>query len=276
MKVFIPKSLQEAVSFLKENQNFIPFAGGTDLMPLLAKEVLSKKNSFIDLNNLTEELSFINLQEDGNLWIGSLATIRKLCENHIIAEHFPLIAASAINIGSVQIRNLATIGGNIANASPAADLIPALLVHDSSLILTSDKKTRQIDLKDYYVSYKRTSRKPYELITGIIVKPLEQGRILFRKIGNRRNLSLSKIVVSSYIAKEFETKDPCRFAAGSVKEIPARLSNLEESVINRRISESELRNALLRDISPINDVRSTCLYRTEVLLRVIRKFIEWK
>ena len=127
MRVLIPKTLSEALVLLGDNPSLVPIAGGTDIMPILNRGLLRDKD-FISLNMLKEEISFISLQDDGSLWIGSLTTMEDLSNSDLVRELFPLISASALSIGSQQIRSLASIGGNIANASPAADIPPALLV----------------------------------------------------------------------------------------------------------------------------------------------------
>ena len=140
-------------------------------------------------------------------------------------------------------------------------------------MLSSTQGTRQIDIEDFFISYRNTAREGSELITAIIIPPLQRGKVFFRKIAGRNSLALSKIVLSGFVAQDRGSQNPVRLAAGSVKEKAVRLKYTEDCFINKGFIEEEIRDCLKKDISPIDDIRSTADYRMEVTFNIIKGFL---
>ncbi|HWU38597.1 MAG TPA: FAD binding domain-containing protein, partial [Candidatus Acidoferrum sp.] len=181
------RSLNEALRFLSENGNQTKvIAGGTDLIPRLRGEDCHP--GFV-LNVLEIGLSGIK-EENGRIRIGSTTTHTQLVESEILQGDCPALVQAAGSIGGPLIRNRGTVGGNICNASPAADLAPALLVLDAEAVLASEKARRRVALKDFFLGPGKTALKPDELLAEISI-PLPRGKNRFLKLGRRKAMTLS-------------------------------------------------------------------------------------
>jgi len=200
----------------------------------------------------------------GVLRIGALATYREIIRSADVRRRLPMLAAAAREIGAVQIQNRGTIGGNIANGSPAGDTLPVLAAADALVELRSVEWTRKVPITEFYTGYRASVRRPDELVTAIEV-PRVEGRQWFRKVGTRAAQSISKVVMAGVRA------DHPRVALGSVAPTVVRARRTEDALASGG-TLVEAQRILQTEISPIDDIRSTAAYRREVAARLLAKF----
>ena len=269
------ETLQDALALIASAPGeWMPFAGGTDLMVLMEAGRLPARR-FVDLWKI-RELRRIQVSEEA-VTIGALSTYTDLLEHPVIAAEFPLICAAARDTGAVAIQNRGTVGGNIANASPAADLPPALLVYDAELELASVRGPRRVKYDGFHTGYKKMDLAGDELIVSVRV-PRTEGfsRASYRKVGTRRAQAISKICLAAAarLAPEGVIED-VRIALGSVAPTVVRARASENTLRGRRPDQQALaaaREALAVDISPIDDIRSTASYRLKVAGNLLEEF----
>lgn len=266
MKVLKPKTIKELHDILSSNKLFAFIAGATDIIPSIKKGVEKRKN-FIDLSSLKEELSGIS-ETVNYVEIKAMTDFNQIQSSTIIKRYFPKLVDSAKTIGGFTIQNMATIAGNIANASPAADSLPMLLVLDSLLVLNGPNGKREIKLDKFYRAYKDIDLNNNEYIESIIIPKVEYVKEYFDEVGTRRAVSISKISLA-YVE---DINGNIRIASGSVAAYPKRLYNCEEYAKNKT-SES-FRDILKKDIAPIDDIRSSGKYRFQVVYNIVKSLIE--
>lgn len=249
MNIVKAYSLKEALSYL--GMGMKPLAGATNIFVDTAKKGIAY-DSLVDISEI-EELKGIS--ETGNEYVmGALATFENA------ESFFPgrenVLYESAFNMGGPQIRNRATIGGNICDASPACDAGPALLVLDSDLVLVSGTGERTVRAADFFKGVRRTDLQPFELLREIRIEK-EPGFSCFRKTGLRNAMSIS---IASVAVKK--TGSGVRLAMGSVAPAPVRLYGCEKYINGSASIEKErLRDELNKDISPVSDLRASKEYR---------------
>ena len=270
-----PRVLAEAYAILGAGPAR-PIAGGTDLMVALTGELGEPPERVVDLWRL-DELRGIALDGDA-VTLGALTTYTDIRRSSVCHEHLPVLVEAAATIGAAQIQNRGTLGGNIANASPAGDTLPVLLAADASFVLGSARGERVVVARDFWTAYRRTAMAQDELLLRIRI-PLLAGRELrFRKVGTRRAQSISKVVM----ALGWRDGGPAapwtdvRLALGSVAPTPIRAA-LTEAAIEGRPPTPETADraaeALATELHPIDDVRSTAEYRRLVAARVLHRLI---
>ena len=252
--------LNEALELLADG--WTPFAGGTDIMVLLEAGKLPNRR-FIDVWAVPELRGITATNEE--LIVGALTTYTELLEHPLVAEEFPLICAAARETGAVAIQNRGTIGGNIANASPAADLPPALLVYAAELRLASTSGGRRVPYDAFHRGYKKMDLAPGELIVSIhLPRTSRRFRQSYRKVGTRRAQAISKVCFAGVAEIADGVAIDVRLAFGSVAPTVVR-ARITESILRGRTLDAETiaaaRRALNEDISPIDDLRSTASYR---------------
>jgi xanthine dehydrogenase small subunit len=260
--LFEPRSLKHAVRILRDEESVTPMAGCTDLYVSLNFGTLAATR-FLNLWPL-DALRAIETR-DGRLSIGALATYTDIIRSPLVRRALPMLAAAAREIGGVQIQNRGTIGGNIANASPAGDTLPVLSAADAIVILQNVDGRREVPLNAFYTGYRRTVARSDELIVAVEVPPLA-GRQWFRKVGTRAAQAISKVVMAAVGG------DEPRLAIGSVAPTVLRLRRTE-SALARRVPIRDAENILLDEIAPIDDVRSTADYRRRVAANLLRRCV---
>lgn len=267
-----PRSLGEALELLKELEEARPIAGGTDLIPAMREGALKVMN-LIDLT-LIDELKGI-WERDSEIHIGAATTLSQLEKSKIIAERAPALWKAASSIGSVQIRNLGTIGGNLCNASPAADTAPPLLALNAVVEIASVDGARRMPLQSLFAGPKLNTLKPWELLTYIRfpVPPRDAG-MSFQKLGRRKGHTISLVNASAYLELEGLTCRDARIALGSVAPIPIRMWEAEELMKGRRITEELIEEAATtcyKLVNPIDDLRASANYRREMSRVLVRR-----
>jgi CO/xanthine dehydrogenase FAD-binding subunit len=271
----VPASLEEALGLLAESGGaWRPFAGGTDLMVLLEAGKLPHTR-YVSLWGL-EALSGVIVSDD-EVVVRALTTYAEIRGHQVLAREFPLLAAAARETGGIATQNRGTIGGNIANASPAADTPPALLVYDASLDLVSIRGTRRVPYAAFHTGYKTMDLAAGELIAAV---RLPRGRGWthqdYRKVGTRRAQAISKVCFAGTLEIDGDVVTDVRLAFGSVAPISLRARAAEAAMRGQRLDPDTIAAAgaaLLHDIAPIDDVRSTASYRGAVAVNLVRRFL---
>jgi CO/xanthine dehydrogenase FAD-binding subunit len=271
----VPGSLPVALELLTQAPGqYRPFAGGTDLMVVLNAGKLPVSR-FLDLSRC-QELRGI-LETDTHVSFGALTTFTELRECKAVHQHFPNLVKSARLTGALAIQNRGTLGGNIVNASPAADTPPSLLAYGAEVELISLRGTRRVAYEAFHLGYKQMDLAADELLQRIIVpKPTGRTFHFYRKVGTRQAQAISKICLAAFARIEDGTVAEIRVGLGSVAPVPARARNAEAVILGRSIgsfSIEEAQRALLVDISPIDDIRSTAHYRTVVTQNVLGQML---
>jgi CO/xanthine dehydrogenase FAD-binding subunit len=258
-----PRSLREALIMLDDEPGLIPLAGATDLFVALNDGTLPG-NAFLNLWGLGA-LRRIGVRGDV-LSIGALATFTSIARSRAVRAHVPMLATAALQVGGIQIQNRGTIGGNIANGSPAGDSLPVLAAVDAQVVLKSLDGERRVPFTGYYTGYRRSVRRPEELIVAVEIDALE-GAQWFRKVGTRAAQAISKIVMAAVRATR------PRVAIGSAGPTVLRLHRVEEALAAGR-SIDEAVEILEQEIAPIDDLRSSAVYRRRVAGNLLRRFWE--
>lgn len=256
------KSLDELLTRLKsDGKNYGLIAGGTDVMAGLRKG-MEKRSDFIDLSLLKPELSGIK-EDDQVITIGAMTTFEAIQKSALIQAYYPALVETAKSIGGFPIQCMGTIGGNIANASPAADSVPPLLVLDAVVILKSKESIRRVDLKDFYKGYKVLEMQSDEVIISVELPKKKVPQEVF-EVGSRRAVFISKVSLA-IVAKE----SGYQLAAGSVYAYPVRLFETEKLFTQSGKTKEDFIAVLGKDVSPLPDVRSSAEYRFKVLTNLV-------
>ena len=271
-----PGNLSAVLSLLaREPRQWLPIAGGTDLMVQYASGKLNSQK-LVSLWNLPE-LRAIEVSET-EIQIGAACTYTEVRQHAVIIREFPLLASAASCTGGVANQNRGTLGGNIVNASPAADSLPALLVYDSDLILVSARGERRVPYNSFHTGYKQTLLAPDELIRAICLPRHFFGYISYsRKVGARNAQAISKVCIAALGRSANGVIEDVSIAAGSVAPVPLRLRRTEEilrgKALDREVMQAA-RNAARAEIRPIDDIRSTAAYRSAVLGNLVVEFLQ--
>ena len=270
-----PRSLEAALSLLADEPGvWKPFAGGTDLMVLLEAGKLTHRN-YINIWRL-DELRGINANND-HVTLGALTTYTDVQANPILQSEFPMLCQAASETGGLAIQNRGTLGGNIVNASPAADSPPALLAYDAEVELVSTQGSRWLPYQGFHTGYKQMLIRPDELLTRIRLPRNTTGAThYYRKVGTRKAQAISKVCFAAVGRTSNGRIEDARVVVGSVAPIVVRCLQTESALRNRKPDAVTMQSAqasLLREISPIDDIRSTANYRLHVTLNLLGDFI---
>jgi CO/xanthine dehydrogenase FAD-binding subunit len=270
-----PSDLSDALHLL-EKGGWKPFAGGTDLMVLLEAAKLEHKR-FFSIAHLPE-LRGIE-QQAQHVVIGAMVTYAEIRDSAVLQAEFPMLCRAARETGSAATQNRGTLGGNIVNASPAADSPPALLCYDAELQLASAQGgTRWVRYDEFHTGYKKMLLRDDELLCAVRLPRRAPGwRDFYRKVGTRRAQAISKVCFAGSILMDHGVVRDIRLALGSVAPVPLRCRVTEAVLRGTHLSAAWLesaRNELAREISPIDDMRSTARYRTRVAQNVLTDFLE--
>jgi CO/xanthine dehydrogenase FAD-binding subunit len=270
-----PRALADALTLLADEPGvWKPFAGGTDLMVLFEAGRLAHRK-FVNIWNLPE-LRGISVNAE-HITLGALTTYTEVQANEVLQQEFPMLCRAASETGGLAIQNRGTLGGNIANASPAGDSPPALLVYDAELELVSASGSRLVPYNGFHTGYKQMLIRPDELIKSIrLPRTREPWRQYYRKVGTRKAQAISKICFAGLAWLDEDNIKDIRIALGSVAPTVVRCSKTEDVLRNRKLDAAALsaaREELAREVSPIDDIRSTANYRLQVALNVLEDFL---
>ena len=269
-----PDTLSEALEDLAAHPEARPFAGGTDLMVLLEAGHLPP-GRFVSLANC-RELFGIERTSDGGLEIGALTTYTDIRRSPAIDDGYRMLKLAAADTGGIATQNRGTVGGNIANASPAADTPPVLLAYDAELELLSASGARRVPYASFHRGYKQMDLTPGELIARIILPPRTVDREYYRKVGTRRAQAISKVCFAGTIAVDAAVVRDVRIALGSVAPTVIRARRTEDALRGRPLDAAVIAGAtetLVSEIAPIDDLRSTARYRARVASNLLNAFL---
>jgi CO/xanthine dehydrogenase FAD-binding subunit len=271
-----PRTLADALEALaRAPGEWRPFAGGTDLMVLLEAGKLAH-HKFISIAHLRELRGVVERPE--GLAIGALTTYADLLASEAVRRDFPMLARAAAETGAVAIQNRGTLGGNIANASPAADSPPALLAYEAELELVSAGGARRVPYAAFHTGYKTSVLRPDELIARIhLPRPAAGAVHYYRKVGTRRAQAIAKVGLAGLAVLAPDGRiAAARLALASVAPVPLR-AFATERVLEGSAPGAALRAAgrvaLAREIAPIDDIRSTAAYRARVAANLLEEFL---
>jgi len=271
-----PADLKAAISLLAEDPGqWLPIAGGTDLMVQYAAGTLRARKLFSIWN--LPDLRRVEVFP-GEIRIGAGCTYTDLREHPVVKNDFPLLARAASWVGGISNQNRGTLGGNIVNASPAADSLPVLLAYGADLILVSARGERRLPYRDFHVGYKKTKLAADELIRCVCLPRRFAGYVTYaRKVGTRNAQAISKVCVAALAKLEDGIVSDVRIAVGSVAPVPLRLTETERILEGKRVEPSIAalaKKTAAAEIHPIDDIRSTARYRAAVMGNLVAEFLE--
>lgn len=271
-----PDSLHDAAALLAaEPSRWLPMAGGTDLMVLYASGKLDSRN-LINIWNLPELRQIETTSEV--IRVGAASTYSDLQKHEIVRNEFSMLAKAASWTGGVANQNRGTLGGNIANASPAADSLPALLAYDATLELYSVRGLRLLPYSEFHLGYKKHALASDELIRTICLPRKATGSISYcRKVGTRNAQAISKVCIAGLAKIDEGAIQEVRISIGSVAPIPLRLKKTEQGLIGKRLGPElieKARQSVAQEIQPIDDIRSTAQYRSAVAENLVAEFVQ--
>lgn len=288
--IFSPRSLAQALDLLAEHGDALTIlAGGTDLMVTLQTHAggvdrvdgvdgVDRVDRVLNIQGLDE---LRGIREDGeDVVIGALETYTDIIRSPLTERHAPALVAAARTVGAVQIQNRGTLGGNFANASPAADSPPVLLSYDARIRLVSAAGERWVAATSFFRGYKDIDLRPDELIAAFALpKKTPADRELYVKVGTRRAQSISKVVLGARARMSPDGRiERAALALGSVAPFTIRLVRTEAAMAGQRPGpelEATVRRIAAAEVSPIDDVRSTATYRRRVSGNIAARFARY-
>ncbi len=272
-EVRAPGTIDEALALKAEHGRTLqPLAGGTDLVPAIRRGICTA-GALLDLSRL-DDLRTIR-EDESEIFIGAMATHAAVAESEAVRTHLPVLAAACGSMGCAQIRNLGTIGGNLCNASPAADSIPPLIVLGATCEVRNVRGSRNLSLCEYCTGPGLTCLSADELLIGIRIEkpaarpdPAPRSRGFYLKLGQRRAMAIAKVSVAFLAREEDGVLSDVRIALGAVAPTvcgaPETVAVLEGRTLDRRTIEKAA-ETVRTECRPIADVRSTIEYRREMV-----------
>ncbi len=271
----LPDTLQSTLAMLANGEGWRPIAGGTDLMVLLNSGKLPF-HRLLGLRKLAELRQIV--VSDAHVTIGAAVTYTQVQRHSVLQSEFSLLCQAASWTGGIANQNQGTLGGNIANASPAADSAPPLLVHDAKIRLLSVAGSRSVPYADFHQGYKVFAMRPDELLYAIeLPRRAPTWHYHGRKVGTRRAQAISKVSFAAAARLEDKRISDIRLAFASVAPVPLRCSATERVLTGQALTQDALENArqmLKSEITPISDIRSTAAYRCLVTQNLLAEFLE--
>ncbi len=266
--VWNPQNLMEALALRAEHPKATVLAGGTDIMVFVEAGAL-QMDEVLNLWSC-DELRGIDDTDDG-IRIGALTTWTDIRQDSRLPD---ALRECARTVGAEQIQNRGTVGGNIVNASPAGDSLPLWLALDATLEVASVRGTRMISASDFWTGYRTTALAGDELLLAVHIRVDASDRITYRKVGTRMAQAISKVVLGGRIQVDNDGQvTHARLALGSVGPVPLRLKSVEDALLGKPIHSSAA-DSVAKDITPIDDIRSTADYRRTVATRIVRSWLK--
>ena len=275
-----PSSLEQAAEYLQRSGEVTILAGGTDLMPQSQGGRLKIKRTLMNIQHIPE-LKGIAI-DGGAIRIGALATITEIMQSELIKKHLPILIEACDHFASDQIRNAATLGGNVCNASPAGDMLVPLLVLDAEVELASKPDggltRRRLPLSEFFVGPGKTRRAPSELLAGLrIGLPGAHHYARFFKFGTRPALDIATISIGIAGTLNNGALSSVRVAFGAVAPVPMRAPRTEQALEARRLDAATIEAVagVARDeVTPIDDVRASAWYRKELIHNITKRMLD--
>lgn len=274
---FSPTSLEQASQILLEhNGEARVLAGGTDLMIRMKRKQWTPR-AVVSLNRIGGMQEIVM---NGELRLGARVTLNQLDRSALIREHFPVLAATARGMAGVQVRSLATLGGNLCNASPSADMAPPLIALNARAVLVGPGGERVVPLDEFFVGPGRAALEPGEILRECLVpRPNGSGRVSYLKLEHRAAMDIALVGVGLALEIREQTSETklcsaVRIVLGAVAPTPRRARRAEDLLQGTVISEERIRHAAhlaAQEASPIDDVRSSARYRRQMVEVLTRR-----
>jgi len=275
---FAPRKIKEALEILSRYGKEIKvIAGGTDLL-VQYYDRLYEVNGWLDLRYI-KELKEVKIYED-KMAIGAMVTHTQLEKSEDIKKYFPVLSLAAADIGSPQIKNRGTIGGNIVNASPAGDLLPPLMAYEAQFRLLSNRGEVVVPAEEFFIGPKETILKPDQLLTQIILPlPHERTYGSWIKIGKRKAVVIATITLALVVkmAEDNKTIKEVRTCLGSVAPTPIEIKEIRKKMVGKKFNQLDFDQSgqIVEDkIAPIDDIRGTREYRKDVAKEIMMNALE--
>ena len=274
-----PSSLEQAAEYLQRSGEVTILAGGTDLMPQSQGGRLKIKRTLMNIQHIPE-LKCIAI-DGGAIRIGALATITEIMQNDLVKQHLPILIEACDHFASDQIRNAATLGGNVCNASPAGDMLVPLLVLDAEVELASKPNgslvRRRMPLAEFFVGPGKTRLGPAELLAGLrIGLPSANHYARFFKFGTRPALDISTISIGIAGVLANGALSNVRVAFGAVAPVPMRAPRTEQALEGKVLNPATIEavaNMARDEVTPIDDIRATAWYRKELIRNITKRML---
>jgi CO/xanthine dehydrogenase FAD-binding subunit len=280
LDLYSPTDLNDALRFIEHgDRNVAVIASGTDLLPRMRRRQVSP-SVLLDISSLTEDLRYIR-QSDGTVRLGALTTVADLLESPMFDEKLSMIKEAATLFGAPQVRNVATVGGNVCSAASSEDLIPVFMALEADVKLLSAKGARAVPLKDFIVGKRETGLRPSEILSEVSFNlPPERSWTAYEKLG-RRNMLIIAIVneaLSLTLDDDLSTIQSARIALNRVSgKIPALAAKTSGFLEGRRVSDgtiAEAQKVLKSELSLTSDLRSSGAYKTELAQAYLKRLME--
>ena len=266
---FKPHNLNEAVQYLEKEENAFVLAGGTDLMILLRRNLINAEH-IVDIKALPEMDPF-SFVDGAGLTIGASVVVNRVVDSEVVSAKYPALHQAAAALASFQLRNRATVVGNICNASPGADLPPALLVYDAVVNIAGSQGTRQVPLHEFFTGVKRTVLQRGELAVSVqLPEPGAGDRSVYLRQARLRGHDLATVGIACRLKPDGKVA----IGIGAVAPTPKRLFALEDKINERGISKETIEWAaqeIREHIHPITDVRSSAQYRLQIASVLLKR-----
>ena len=256
-----PKTVKEACELLDTHNGARILAGGTDIL-VKWKRTGAPDMTAVDVSRIDEIKGIKQIKESGDLWIGAGTALAEIADSPLVKTNVPILAEAARSVGSVQIRNMATIGGNVGNAAPSADTVLPLLVFETSVKLSSLRGERIVPLNEFFAGPGKTNIECGELITGFLIPPEQQGNVssaAFTKHSRRAGMDVATVGTSVRVVKNQGRVVKCLIALGAVAPIPTLIT------LDPSLSVDEMVEKAIAKVSPISDIRGTANYRNDMI-----------
>ncbi len=266
---FKPHNLSEAVQFLEKETNSYVLAGGTDLMILLRRNLINAEH-IVDIKSLPETAAFEYVEGTG-LTIGAAVVVNRVVDSEVVKVKYPALNQAAASLASYQLRNRATVVGNICNASPGADLPPSLLVYEAVVNIAGPQGVRQVPLHQFFTGVKRTVLQPGELVVSVqLPEPGAGDKSIYLRQARLKGHDLATVGVASRIKPDGKVA----ISICAVAPTPLRLFALEDNINARGLSQESIEWAadeIKEHIRPISDVRSSAAYRLQMASALLKR-----
>lgn len=273
LKIYSPKTIEEVKEYMKDHSNLKLLAGGTDLV-LDFKRNKVKCESIVSLEKISDLKKIVDDKDE--IYIGAMVTFSDLIENNIIKNYCNLLLNCSMSMGSPQIRNVATVGGNIANGGSAADIIPCIISLGGILLIESEEAIRRVSCEEYFENYKEERLKENEILTHIII-PKTQNISGYYKLGKRNSLAISR--VSAAVNLEIKKDRICaiNICLGAVGRYPFRAKELEERSLGKDIKwlySEEALEYLESIVEKSIEGRKTMPFKREAIKGVFKRALD--
>jgi xanthine dehydrogenase FAD-binding subunit len=275
IEMISPTSILECLSYLANTEREVRLiAGGTDAVVQM-KEGKGRPEVLVNIKQL-QELRYIREEEDG-IHIGPLTTHADIAKSDLLKEKVTALTEASKEVGATQIRNMGTLGGNIATASPAGDTITALYVFDAEIELQSLTGKRRVNVADFFFGPRRTALNKDEMISDIVLKPQQPNEIsIFQKLGPRRAQAISIVNVAVKLTMGSESRECLggKIAFGSVGPTIVRAKKCEGALTCERLTDdiiSSIGKIAWKEVAPISDIRASAEYRRDMAGAILER-----